>query len=135
MGQSVRRARNPLASGVGRVKFTVGAEASNTIRVTASLKAPNRADEKPAARQAAQVYLTQNLTTLAVAGTAPATSVAVGGGKGTVVVTHTAKLAFLCTFDANGELALDVAETGAATWYLVVVLGGEVFVSPAVTFA
>jgi hypothetical protein len=134
-GSSVRKTRNPLGGSVARVKFTIGAEATNVIRATAALKVPMRADQAPAIRQHARVYLTQNLTTLAVAAVAPSGTVVVGGGKGAIIVSPTAKLIHDCTFDANGELALDITEAGVATWYLVVVIAGDVYVSPAITFA
>lgn len=132
---SVRDARNPfLGSRAARVAFTVGAEAADVIKVTASVKRGLKADAAPARRQHAFVYLTQSLTTLAVAGTAPSGTVAVAA-KGTIVVTETAKLAFQATFDANGELDLNITEAGAYTCYLVVVAGNDVWVSDAITFA
>lgn len=133
MGQSVRRARNPYV-GVGRVKFTVGAEAGNVIKVTASLKAPSQGSVAPSARQFVRAWLTQSLTTLAPAATAPDGAVAVAG-KGSILNTPTAKLVFDVACDANGEFDLNVTNSTAATYYLCVEVGGEVFVSPAVAFA
>jgi hypothetical protein len=104
----VRDERNPLRSGVSRVAFTVAAEASNVIKVTASLKRGLRPNAAPARRQLVRAYLTQNPTTLAVAGTAPATSVAVSA-KGSIVATITSKLVWLIVADANGEFDLNIA--------------------------
>lgn len=133
-GPSVRQTRNPFQSGPARVKFTIGAEAGNVIRVTAQLLMANRAAQPSARRQNVRAYLTQSLTTLAVAGTAPSGTVVIGT-KGTIVVADTAKLAFQITADANGEFNLDITEAGVATWYLVVVNGTDVWASSAVTFA
>ena len=55
--------------------------------------------------------------------------------KGTITLIDTAKLSFQITCDANGEFDLNVTEGGAATWYVVLVLGDECYVSPALTFA
>lgn len=133
-GASVRPTRNPFQRGAARVKFTVGTEASNVIKVTAALKAANRATQAPSRRQFVRAYLTQSLTTLAVAGAAPSGTVVIAA-KGSIVLIDTAKLVFEIVCDANGEFDLNITEGGAATWYLVVVIGDEVWTSGAITFA
>jgi hypothetical protein len=130
----VRDERNPLRSGVSRVAFTVAAEASNVIKVTASLKRGLRPNAAPARRQLVRAYLTQNPTTLAVAGTAPDTSVAVSA-KGSIVATITSKLVWLIVADANGEFDLNITDATAGNWYLVVEAGGDCFVSDVIDFA
>lgn len=131
-GSTIRTGRNPFAAGAGNVEFTVGAEATNVIKVTARVRAANgRTLQK---RQNVRAYLTQNTTTLAVAGAAPSGTVVVAA-KGVIVVSPTAKLVHDVTLDANGEFDLNITEAGAATWYLVVVVGDQCFVSDAITFA
>lgn len=133
-GQSVRSSRNPFLGGPARVKFTVAAEASNVIKVTAALKMANRADNPPADRQHVRAYLTESLSTLAVSGTAPSGTVVIAA-KGSIVLIATAKLVFDIACDVNGEFDLNITNATARTYYLVVVVGNQVFASGAVAFA
>lgn len=134
-GAGIPASGNPfLGEAVARVDFTVGTETLDAIIVTASLRGNAKPAAAPANRQYVRAYLTQNLTTRAVAGAAPSGAVAIAT-KGAIVVTHTAKLVHEIACDANGEFDLTITEAGTATWYLVVEAGGRTWVSPAITFA
>lgn len=112
-------------------KFTQAAEASNVIKVTCSLFGDRR---KVAGQCTLRCWLTQNTTTLAIAGTAPATSVAIAA-KGAITVVQTAKLAFDVVTDANGEFDLNITDTSAGDWYLCVEMpDGSVAVSSVINF-
>lgn len=131
---SVKAKRNPYFSNkFDLVTFTIGAEATNVIKVTATLKTPR--NKALAERVGVRAWLTQNATTKVVAGTAPSGTVVIAA-KGAIIVSPTAKLVHDLITDANGEFDLNITEAGAATWYLVVQLpSGETVVSGAITFA
>lgn len=114
------------------VKFTIGAEAGNVIKVTGTVYGDRR---KASGQGVLRVWLTQNTTSLAVAGTAPSGTVVIAA-KGTIVASEVSKLVHTIVTDANGEFDLNVTEAGVATWYVCVQLpDGSVVRSAAVTFA
>jgi len=113
--------------------FTIGTEGSNAITVNVAVKT-NHGQTTVASRRALMCYLSDTATGAGVTATAPATSVVAGtNGKVDALVT---KKVFLCTTDATGNLDIVIAETGVATWYLVMVMpDGRLVVSGAITFA
>lgn len=114
------------------VAFTVGAEAGNSINVGLQIKDAGGADA--AERVALPAYLSDDANGDSVAATAPDGNVAVGTDG--LLIPLVADKAFLLVSEADGDIDLDIGETGAATWYLVVVLpNGKLAVSGAITFA
>lgn len=134
-GQTVRRSRNPYNDGVGSLQFTVGAEGADTqnlIKVTVKARAANgRALQK---RVAARVYLSESSAGAAVSGNAPSGTVAVAA-KGAIVATITNKLVFDVVFDANGEFDLNITHNTTRSYYLVVVVNDQAYVSDVIDFA
>lgn len=118
---------------VGGASFTIGAEASNAINVAVQLT-----DAKGDAldeRVCVTAFLSDASTGDSISGTAPATSVAIGT-DGSIIGTLATDLAWIIQAEAGGSFDLDITETGADTWYLVVVLpDGTQVVSDAITFA
>ena len=79
-------------------------------------------------------YLSDDSGGIGISGTAPATSVAIGT-DGAIIKELTTKLAWLLQSETDGDIDLTITETGADTWYLVVVLpNGTQVVSDAITF-
>ncbi len=112
--------------------FTIGAEATNAITVNVAVKT-NRGQAAVASRRALMCYLSDASTGAGVCATAPATSVVAGtNGKLDAIIT---KKVFIATTNASGALDIVITETGAATWYLVMVMpDGRLVVSSAITF-
>lgn len=113
------------------VTFVIGAEAANVINVAIQLEAGEEDIDHSAVVVA---YLSDDSAGIGISAAAPATSVAVGT-DGSIIVEHTAKLAWTLDSEADGDIDLDITETGAATWYLVVIANGIKYVSGAITFA
>ena len=114
------------------VDFVIGSEAGNVINVALQL---NDADGTALATRAAVLaYLSDDANGDSLAATAPDGGVAIGTDG--VAIPIVAGKAFLLISEADGDIDLDITETGAATWYLVIVLpNGKLVSSGAITFA
>lgn len=112
------------------VDFTIGAESTNDINVGIQLKSGGADLDHSAVVFA---YLSDSATGIAIAASAPATSVAIGT-DGSILVEHTAKLAWTLDSETDGDIDLTIVETGDDVFYLVVVANGVKFVSGAITF-
>lgn len=113
--------------------ITVGTEAANAINVQIQLKDVGDADLAVVGHVTA--YLSDDADGIGISGTAPATSVAIGT-DGAIIKELTTKLAWILQSEADGDIDLTITETGADTWYLVVVLpNGSQVVSDEITFA
>ena len=114
------------------VSFTVGAEAANSINVAIQLK--NGVGGNRSERTCVFAYLSDDANGDSLAGTAPAGNVAIGTDG--VLIPVVADKAFMLVSEADGDIDLDIGESGADTWYLVVRLpNGDLKVSGAITFA
>ena len=112
--------------------FTIGAEATNVINVAVQLTDGN--GDNIASQTTFYAYLSDDADGSSLAATAPATSVAIGtDGIADVITT---KLSWMLTTESDGNVDIDITETGTDTWYLVCVmpLGNQV-ISGAITFA
>ncbi len=117
----------------GRVEFTIGAEAANVIRVTAALKRP-QAGISVGKRLAVRAYLSTDAEGDNITESAPDGGVVVGT-KG-IVIPLIAGKAFELVTNASAEVNIDITESTAKTFYLIVVLPtGETVASSAITFA
>lgn len=113
--------------------ISIGTEATDAITVTIQLKGAGGANLEQIGH--VHAYLSDAATGVAISGTAPATSVA-AGTNGKIVKELTTKLAWWLQSSAAGVINLVITESGADTWYLVVVLpDGRQVVSDAITFA
>lgn len=112
--------------------IAVGTEAANVINVTVQLVDGAGDDLDNVATVLA--YLSDDSGGAGVAATAPDGGVAIGtdGNLGAIV----AGKVFLLTSESDGDIDIDITESGADTFYLVVVLpSGKTVVSGAITFA
>lgn len=117
--------------GISIATFVIGAEATNVINVAVQLK---DGDKEVAARGSVFAYLSDDANGDSVAGTAPDGGVAIGTDG--VAIPVVAGKAFQLVSEADGDIDLDVTESSTDTWYLVIVLpGGELVISDAITFA
>ncbi|QPC81064.1 hypothetical protein G4Y79_15275 [Phototrophicus methaneseepsis] len=118
---------------IGNVEFTVGAESTNSIKVTVQVK--DGAGDDVAAPTALWFYLSDDSGGAGVTATAPDGDIAVGT-DGAILAEATADKVFLILSEADGDIDLDIGEAAGGTWYLVAVLpDGHISVSDAITFA
>ena len=114
------------------VDFTIGAEAANVINVGIQLN--DAGGTALATRASLLAYLSDDANGDSIAATAPDGNVAVGT-DGLCMHMITDKL-FVLTSEADGDIDLDIGESGADTWYLILVLpNGLLVASTAITFA
>lgn len=112
--------------------ITVGTEATNVINVAIQLSDGNGDDLANVA--GVYWYLSDDSGGDGISGTAPTGGVAIGtDGKIAEVVAN--KCGWLIS-EADGDIDINITDTGTPTFYLVLILpSGEVVVSGAITFA
>lgn len=124
--------KDTTSNKVVNASFTIGAEATNSINVAVQLEWAN--GEPVDRRMSVLAYLSDDANGDSVAGTAPDGNVAIGTDG--VLIPIVADKAFQLISEADGDIDLDIGESGADTWYLVIVLpSGDLVVSGAITFA
>lgn len=116
----------------GAPTFTIGAEGGDSINVAVQLNDPKA--DSIAASKVVYVYLSDSAAGDGLAATAPDGDVAIGT-DGTILEELTADKSMMIWTEADGQFDLDIGESGADTWYLCVVVGGNLFVSNAITFS
>lgn len=114
------------------VDFVIGAQAGDVINVGLQL---NNADGAALATRAAlYAYLSDDANGDSIAATAPDGGVAIGTDG--LAIPLVAAKTFLLVSEADGDIDLNITESGAATWYLVLLLpNGKLVASAAITFA
>ena len=128
LGWSVVAVSNNLAN----ADFTIGDQATDTINVAVQLQDENGA--ALAESISVLAFLCDAADGVDQTATAPDGHVAAGTNGGCVHLV-TDKV-FLLNTNASGQLDIDIVESGADTWYLVLVFpNGERAVSGAITFA
>lgn len=116
-----------------RVDFTIGAEAANVINVGMQLKADE--DNETAADQVVRMFLSDDSGGAGITATAPDGGVA-AGTDGNILLEDVANKMLTVQSEADGDIDIDITESGTATWYLVVIFAdGRTAVSAAITFA
>lgn len=132
--QSKVTSRNNLgvAEKLGTPIFTIGSESSNAITVAIQLRdSTSNADIE--SRYSIFAYLSDDANGDSVAGTAPSGGVAIGTDG--LAIPIVAGKAFQLVSEADGDIDLVITESGADTWYLVLVMpDGRLVVSNAITF-
>lgn len=114
-------------------KFTVGAEAANVINVAIQLKDRDNGSEL-AERTAIPFYLATDANGDTPASTAPTGGIAIGTDG--VMIEWAANLSGMLISEADGDIDIDLTDTGTPTFYLVLVMpDGKLAVSSAITFA
>jgi len=123
---------NVLDAAVAAAVFTVGSEAGNVINVAVQLNDANGV--AMAVRSALPFYMSDDANGDSLAAAAADGGIAIGTDG--VLIEWTANLAGLAISEADGDIDIDITESGADTWYLVLVLpNGKLAVSGAITFA
>ena len=115
------------------VVFTIGAEAADVINVTIRLRA--NASDAVAVRNVLRCYLSDDVDGDDVTAAAPDGGVATGA-SGFILVEEVANIVWTQQTGPVGACDINITETGAKTFYLVIVFGdGRIAVSSAITFA
>lgn len=112
--------------------IAVGTEAANVINVTVQLQ--DGLGNDLAAAAGVSAYLSDNDDGSSIAATAPDGGVAIGTDG--LLIPLIAGKRFDLVSEVDGDIDIDITESGIDTWYLVVVLPfGKLIVSEAITFA
>jgi hypothetical protein len=131
---SAATARNQLGvyEKMGTPSFVIGAEGGNAINVAIQLK--DAAGNDLAVRGSVLAYLSDDANGDSVAATAPDGNVAIGTDG--VLLPVVADKVFQLVSEADGDIDIDIGESGADTWYLILVMpDGRLVASNAITFA
>lgn len=114
------------------ITFVVGTESTNAINVTGQVA--DAAGTDMATVTAFKFYLADDATGLTPSATAPDGGIAIGTDG--ALIESVANLSGTLVTEADGDFDITLTETGAATWYLVVVMpNGSLEISDAITFA
>jgi len=117
---------------LGAHTFTVGAEGGNVINVAVQLVDAAGADL--AVRGAVLAYLSDDANGDSIAGTAPDGGVAIGTDG--LAIPLVAGKAWLLVSESDGDIDLNITESGVDTWYLIIANpDGLLRASGAITFA
>lgn len=134
MPRKLAAKHNPFNSenAINSATFTIGAEAADVINVGIQLKDANGVDI--AERIALDAYLSTDAEGDNVAATAPDGGVAIGTDG--VAIPLVADKCFKLISEVDGDIDLNIEESGAATFYLILVMpDGTLVASGAITFA
>ena len=112
--------------------FVIGAEGANVINVGIQLKYDkSRVDS---VRRACHAYLSDDANGDSIVATAPSGTVVIGT-DGVLLDIGAAKKHFFLISESDGDIDINITEAGVKTLYLVLVLGGRLIPSAAITFA
>jgi len=112
--------------------ISVSAEDTNVVTVTIQLK--NGIGANRSERTAVLAYLSDDANGDSVVATAPDGGVAIGTDG--LAIPLVANKAFLLVSEADGDIDLEVTESGTDTFYLILILpNGDLIASDALTFA
>lgn len=114
------------------VGFTIGAEAANAINVVIQLK-DGKTGNDAGERRCVFAYLSDDANGDSLAATAPTGGWAIGT-DGLLIPVVANKAAFLVS-EADGDIDVTITDTGTPTFRLIVVAGGQLHASGAITFA
>lgn len=117
---------------LGTPAIVVGAEGGNAINVAIQLKDSAGADL--AVRGSVLAYLSDDANGDSIAATAPDGNVAIGADG--LLIPVVADKCFQLVSEDDGDIDIDIGESGADTWYLILVMpDGKLVASDAITFA
>lgn len=118
---------------IGSASFTIGSESSDTINVAIQLSDPEGDDFDEFGFVWA--YLSGDSGGDGVVSTAPTGGVSIGT-DGSIIEEPTSGKTFLLQSENDGDIDVDITDTGTPTFHLVVILpDGTKAVSGAITFA
>lgn len=130
--KATSRSNLGVAEKLGTPTINVGADAGTTVAITIQLKDSAGADL--AVRGSVLAYLSDDANGDSIAGTAPDGGVAIGTDG--LSIPLIAGKAFQLVSEADGDIDLVVTESGADTWYLILVMpDGKLVASGAITFS
>lgn len=131
MGAKIAAKHDPFKNAlVGRATLTVGAEAGNVINVGIQLFGSNIPEL--AERGSIHAYLSDDANGDSVVATAPDT---VAIGTDGLMIEVVADKCFLLVSEADGDIDINIGKSGAATYYLILVMpDGSLQPSGAITF-
>lgn len=117
---------------LGSITFVVGSEAGDVINVALQFKDVEAADM--AVRIGVFAYLSDDANGDSIAATAPDGGIAIGTDG--LAIPVVADKAWQLTSEVDGDLDIDITESGIDTWYLIVRMpDGSLLASTAITFA
>jgi len=117
---------------LGTPAIVVGAEGGNAINVAIQLK--DSAGDDLAVRGSILAYLSDDANGDSIAATAPDGNVAIGADG--LLIPVVADKCFQLVSEDDGDIDIDIGESGADTWYLILVMpDGKLVASDAITFA
>lgn len=124
---------NPWFSNmVAKAAVTVGTEATNVIRVSIQLQRPENYNDL-AEPGSVEMYLSDNADGSSIAASAPTGGWAIGV-DGLLLPIIANKYARFVS-ESDGDIDIDITESSAKTFYLVIILpSGDLIITP-VTFA
>ncbi len=118
---------------IGGVDFVIGSEAADNINV--GLQLNDLAGDALAVIGLVYAFFSDAVTGIGITSTVPDADVVIGT-DGAIIGEIVTDGLFLLQSEADGDIDLDVGDTGTPTFYLVVVLpSGLQVVSAAITFA
>jgi len=130
--QAGTQSRLGANSPIGTATITVGAESGNVINVAIQLN--DKADNALAARASVFAYLSDDANGDSIAASAPDSGYAIGTDG--LIIPVVANKASVLVSEADGDIDISITESGADTWYLILVLpDGTLQASGAITFA
>lgn len=130
--KATARSNLGVAEKMGTPTITVNAAVGDAITINVQLKDSAGADL--AVRGSVQAYLSDDANGDSVAGTAPDGNVAAGTDG--VLIPIVADKAFILVSEADGDIDVVITESGADTWYLILIMpDGKLVASGAITFA
>jgi hypothetical protein len=119
------------SASAGSASFTIGSEGA-AINVAVALE--DGAGNALASLQGVNIFLSDAATGIGITATAPDGGIAIGT-DGAIIDAAVAGKALWVQTEADGTFDIDITETGAATFYLVVQLpNGKQVVSDAIVF-
>jgi len=112
--------------------FVIGVEGGNVINV--GIQFQNAAGSDITSQASVLFYLADDANGNVPSATAPDGGIAIGADG--AMIEWTANLSGLLTSEADGDIDIDLTESGVATWYLVLIMpNGSLVISGAITFA
>jgi hypothetical protein len=130
---SLVAALNEIVPVVGLAEFTIGSEAADVINVVVQLKKQDGTTDI-AKRASVFVYLSDDANGDSVTATAPDGGWAIGTDG--LLIDLVAGKCGLVSSESDGDIDIDISETGTPTFYMVLVYpNGDRVVSGAITFA
>ena len=116
----------------GAPTFTINSESSNSILVEVQLN--DSKGNAIAASKVVLVYLSDDSAGDGITSNIPDGDVAIGT-DGTILTEHVTDGMFVIWTESDGQFDVNIGESSADTYYMCIVIGSNLYVSSAITFA